>query len=164
MKRQPSRTRVPFTRRRHMTTSDECLCDLHAENVAIRARISELSRQRDRAVDENDGLKRELRVRDRIIAEGDRKYAWLEANYTKTLARVRELEHEVEAAKVPIPVIWNPTYRQYECGDCGVELDGYDEPNFCPHCGAPTDWVRQEPKGIEYADWALDAARDGGLA
>ena len=164
MKRQPSRTRVPFTRRRHMTTSDECLCDLHAENVSIRARISELSRQRDKAVDENDELKRELRVRDRISADADRTYAWLESNYTKVLARVRELEHDAEAAKVPVPVVWNPTYRQYECGACCLELDGYDEPNFCPQCGAPTDWVHQEPKGIDYADWALDAARDGGLA
>lgn len=164
MKRQPSRTRVPFTRRRNMTTSDECLCDLHAENVSIRARISELSRQREKAVEDNERLQRELRVRDRIIADGDAKLAMLEANYTKVLARVRELEHEADAAKVPVPVVWDPTYEQYECGECCLELDGYDEPSFCPHCGAPTDWVHQEPKGVEYADWALDAARDGGLA
>lgn len=159
MKRQPARTSVPFTRRRHMTTSDECLCDLHAENVSIRARISELSRQRDKAVDDNERLLRELRLRDRIIAEGDAKLDMLEANYTKVLARVRELEHDAEAAKVPVPVVWDNRFERYECGECCHDLE-CDEPNYCPHCGTPTDWVHQEPKGAEYADWQYDREVD----
>ena len=149
-----SRRFVPLGRRRTFATDDALISDLYARNHELSLRLSELSRQRDAAVEDNIAYKRDLRIQKRVTGDADAKLAQLERNYRKVLARVRELEGD------PVPVVWNSFDEQYECGSCCWCLDGYDEPNYCPNCGTRADWVHQEPKGIEYADWALDAMKD----